>query len=130
VDWKIKPWVKLGVSYHYERGLAEGRNEPQFKDDVSYINHYISADLDFDLTERLALLTALHYEINIWTSNIVGDERNGAHENVYQGEAILTYRLTQSMRAFAGVQRSNRKESFETEGAKNTNVGIGLNFAF
>jgi len=130
VDWTIKPWVKLGLSYHYERGLAEGRNEPQFHDDVSYINNYLSADLDFDLTERLTLLTALHYELNIWTSNIVGDERYGAHENVYQGEAILVYRLTDSMRPFVGVQRSNRKQSFETEGAKNTNVGIGLNFVF
>jgi len=110
--------------------LAQGRNEPQVKDDVSYINHYISADLDMELTERLTLLTAFHYELNIWTSNITGDERNGAHENVYQGEVILTYRLTDSMRAFAGVQRSNRKESFETQGVKNTNVGIGLDFVF
>jgi hypothetical protein len=130
VDWKITRRIKLGLSYHYERGLADGRNEPQFKDDVSYINHYMSADLDFELMERLTLFTAFHYELNIWTSDIAGDERNGAHENVYQGEAILAYRVTDSMRAFAGVQRSNRKQSFETEGAKNTNVGIGLNFAF
>jgi hypothetical protein len=130
VEWKILPRVKVGISYHYERGLAEGRNQPQFEDDVSYVNHYASADLDIELTDRLTLMTAFHYERNNWTSGIVGDERRGAHENVYQGEVILVRRLTETTRAFVGVQRSNRKESFETEQVKNTNVGIGLNMVF
>jgi len=56
------------LSYHYERGLAEGRNQPQFEDDTSYINHYLSADVDVELTERLSLLTAFHFEHNIWTA--------------------------------------------------------------
>jgi hypothetical protein len=130
VEWKIAPRVKLGVSYHYERGLAEGRKQPQFEDDVSYVNHYGSADLDIELTERLTFLTAFHYERNNWTSGIVGDERRGAHENVYQGEVILVCRVTESARIFGGVQRSNRKESFDAESVRNTNVGIGLNMEF
>jgi hypothetical protein len=130
VEWKIAPRVKLGVSYHYERGLAEGRKQPQFEDDVSYVNHYGSADLDIELTERLTFLTAFHYERNNWTSGIVGDERRGAHENVYQGEVILVCRITESAKIFGGVQRSNRKESFDAESVKNTNVGIGLKMVF
>lgn len=130
VEWKILPRIKLGCSYHYERGLAEGRKQPQFEDDVSYVNHYGSADLDIELADRLTLLTAFHYERNNWTSGIVGDERRGAHENVYQGEVILVRRLTDTAQAFIGVQRSNRKESFETESVKNTNVGIGINMVF
>ena len=130
VDWKIAPGIKLGFSYHYERGLAEGRNQPQFEDDVSYVNHYVSLDLDAELMEKVTLLTAFHYERNNWTSGIAGDERNGAHENVYQGEVILVRRMTGSMRAFAGVQHSNRKQSFESSSATNTNVGIGLNMVF
>ena len=43
VEWRVAPKVKLGLSYHYERGLAEGRTQPQFEDDMSYINHYLSA---------------------------------------------------------------------------------------
>ena len=58
VDWKVLPWMKLGIRYHYERGLAEGRHQPQFQDDVSYVNHYLSADLDIELMNRLTLLTA------------------------------------------------------------------------
>ncbi len=130
VEWKIVPRVKLGISYHYERGLAEGRNQPQFEDDVSYVNHFISADLDIELLERLTLMTAFHYERNNWTSGIVGDERQGAHENVYQSEVLLVRRITESARVFVGVQRSSRKESFGAESVKNTNVGIGLNMVF
>jgi len=130
VEWKIASRVKLGVSYHYERGLAEGRKQPQFEDDVSYVNHYGSADLDIELTERLTFLTAFHYERNNWTSGIPGDERRGTHENVYQGEVILVCRVTESARIFGGVQRSNRKESFDAESVRNTNVGIGLNMVF
>jgi len=130
VDWRVAPKVKLGLSYHYERGLAEGRNQPQFEDDTSYINHYLSADADVELTERLSLLTAFHFEHNIWTSGLAGDERNGAYENIYQGEVILAYRLTDSIQGFGGVQRSSRKESFESSSIKNTNVGIGLSARF
>jgi hypothetical protein len=130
LEWRVIRIVKLGLSYHYERGLAEGRNQPQFEDDTSYINHYLSADADVELTERLSLLTAFHYEYNIWTSGLAGDERNGAHENVYQGEVILAYRLTDSVQGFGGVQRSSRKESFESSSIKNTNVGIGLSARF
>ena len=130
VDWRVAPTIKLGLSYHYERGLAEGRNQPQFEDDTSYINHYLSSDADVELTERLSLLTAFHFEHNIWTSGLAGDERNGAYENVYQGELVLAYRLTDSIQGFGGVQRSNRKESFESSAIKNTNVGIGLSARF
>ena len=130
LEWKIAPRVKLGISYHYERGLAEGRNQPQFEDDVSYVNHFVSADLDIELLERLTLMTAFHYERNNWTSGIVGDERQGAHENIYQSEVMLVRPVTEAARVFGGVQWSSRKESFNAESVKNTNVGIGLNMVF
>jgi len=130
VDWRVAKKVKLGFSYHYERGLAEGRNQPQFEDDTSYINHYLSADVDVELTERLSLLTAFHFEHNIWTSGLAGDERNGAYENIYQGEMFLTYRMTESIQGFGGVQRSSRKQNFESNSIDNTNVGIGLSAQF
>jgi hypothetical protein len=130
VDWSVAPKIKLGLSYHYERGLAEGRNQPQFEDDTSYINHYLSADVDIELTERLSLFTAVHFEHNIWTSGLAGDERNGAYENIYEGDLTLAYRLTDSIQGFGLIQRSSRKESFESNSIKNTNVGIGLSAQF
>jgi hypothetical protein len=97
---------------------------------MSYLNHYLSADVDVELTERWLLLTAFHIERNIWTSGLAGDERNGAHENIYQGEVTLAYHRTDSIQGFGLVQRSSRKESFESSSIKNTNVGIGLSARF
>ena len=82
------------------------------------------------LTERWLPLTAFHYEHDIWTSGLAGDEQNGAHENIYQGEVTLAYHRTDSIQGFGLVQRSSRKESFESSSIKNTNVGIGLSARF
>jgi len=130
LEWSLSERVKLGFSYHYERGLAEGRSQPQLRDDVSYVNHYFSADLDFEVMRGLVLSGAVHYERNNWTSGIVGDERNGAHEDIIQGEILLIRQFTDSLRGFVGFQRSNRKQSFELESVQNTNVGIGVAAVF
>jgi len=130
LDWRMSRRVKLGFGYHYERGLADGRNQPQFEDDVSYINHYLTADADIELMERLSLVMAAHYELNMWTSNLAGDERNGAHEKIVQGEMMLVQRITERVQTFVGFQRSNRKQSFETDSVKNTNIGLGILASF
>jgi len=130
MEWQLSPRVKLGLGYHYERGLANGRNQPEFEDDVSYINHYMTADLDIELMERLSLLMAVHYERNIWTSGIAGDERNGAHEDIVQGELILVRQVAERIQVFGGFQRSSRKQSFESDIVKNTNVGGGISATF
>jgi len=103
VGWRIAHTIMLGLSYHYERGLAKGRSQPQFADDTSYVNHYLTADVDVELTKRLSLLTAVHYELNNWTSGLAGDERNGAHEDIYQGDVRLAYHLTDSLQGFGGL---------------------------
>jgi hypothetical protein len=130
LDWRFSPRAKLGLGYHYERGLADGRNQPQFEDDVSYVNHYFTAELDIELMERLTLSMGAHYERNNWTSGITGDERNGAHEDVIQGELILVHQLTQQVQVFGGFQRASRKQSFESDITKNTNVGFGISARF
>ena len=130
VDWRLSPRVMLGLGYHYERGLADGRNEPQLEDDVSYVNHYVTAELDIELMDRWSLLMAAHYERNNWTSGIPGDERNGGHENIAQGEMILVRQVSDHIRMFGGFQRSSRKESFETGAVKNTNIGLGVSGSF
>ena len=86
--------------------------------------------MEVKLTEQWLLLTAFHYEHDIWTSGLAGDERNGAHENIYEGDLTLAYRLTESIQGFGLIQRSSRKESFESNSIKNTNVGIGLSAKF
>jgi hypothetical protein len=58
MDWRVAPKVKLGFSYHYERGLAEGRKQPQFEDDTSYVNHYLSAADLFSILISLTQIAA------------------------------------------------------------------------
>jgi hypothetical protein len=130
LDWRLPHRAMLGLGYHFERGLADGRNRPEFQDDVSYINHYFTAELDIELMEQLSLLMAAHYERNNWTSSIAGDERNGEHEDVIQGEVLLTYQVTHRLQIFGGFQRSSRKQSFEQAVVKNTNVAMGIGAMF
>lgn len=130
LEWRLVPRVKLGLGFHYERGLADGREQPQVRDDVSYINYYGTGDLEIEVTESLSLELSFHYERNDWTSNIVGDPRQGAQETIVQGDVVLFYRLTNTITAFTGFQRSHRQESFEPEGVENTNVGVGISATF
>ena len=71
------------------------------------------ADLDLEVVRGMVLSGAVHYERNNWTSGIVGDERENAHEDIVQGEILLIRQFTDSLRGFVGFQRSNRKQSFE-----------------
>lgn len=130
VVWRVVDRVKLFLGYHYERGLADGRNQVQYKDDISYINNYVSLGLEAELMERLAMELGLHYERNNWTSSIVGDERNGGHETVVQGEMMFLYRLTEQTQLTCGFQRSQRRQSFEHEVVHNMNVSVGALYRF
>jgi diadenosine tetraphosphatase ApaH/serine/threonine PP2A family protein phosphatase len=80
--------------------------------------------------ERLELELGVHYERNNWTSSIVGDERNGGHETVVQGEMAFLYRLTEQAGLRLGFQRSQRRQSFEHEIVHNTNVSVGGIYRF
>lgn len=129
-DWKFMPTVLLGLAYHYERGIAAGRNLPQFSDDVSYANDFASADLEIEINEDLTLTLAFDYERNHWLSMLFGDIRNGAFEHVYFGQALLQYKVDENISAHCELQHGSRKQSFETSAVVNTNVGLGLTMGF
>jgi hypothetical protein len=128
--WHMTEHITLVLGYHYERGLADGRNQPALQDDVSYINHYGALGLEAEVTERLGIELGFHYERNNWTSGIEGDERKGGHETVVLGEINARYRLSHQWAALIGFQRSQRKQSFEEGLVHNTNVTIGASYQF
>jgi hypothetical protein len=130
IIWNVTEGVVLLLGYHYERGLADGRHQPQLADDVSYINHYASLGLEVELTKRLALELGAHFERNIWTTGIPDDERYGGHEDVRQGEFTLRYVVTPRLGMSFAFQRSERKQSFEPEVVHNTNVSVGASYLF
>lgn len=123
-EWKPLDRIELVLGYHYERGLANGRNQPELKDDISYINHFVTMELDIELMENFTLETGVHYERNIWTTDIVGDPRNGQHEDIVQGDIALVYQLTPAVDVTAGFQGAHRKESFE-DGLRVLNGWVG-----
>ncbi len=130
VDWELRPGIALTVGYHFERGLADGRHQPQFRDDVSYINHYASTELEVDVYENTILGLALHYERNNSTSDLAGDERNGGTEDVWQGDIEVKHQLSTAVQITVGYQRSQRKASFEPSTIIDSNVWIGGAYQF
>lgn len=130
VVWHMTDRLAFTLGYHYERGLADGRHQPQFHDDTSYINHYVALGLEAEITERLGLELGFHYERNNWTSGIEGDERKDGHETVVLGEINARYRLSSRWAVLLGFQRSQRKQSFEEGLVHNTNVTVGASYLF
>ncbi len=131
VDFEPAERVELALGFHYERGLADGRNgeERLLRDDVSYNNYFATAELELELTERIALEMALHYERNDWTTDIPGDERKGEHEDQFQGDILAVYSLSECLALTAGFQGAYRKESFE-DALHNLNTWLGVRVTF
>ncbi len=121
----------LNVGFHYERGLADGRNgrQRELRDDTSYHNYFVTTELEVELVPRLGLEMALHYERNDWTTNISGDERNGEFENQFQGDIGLVYELNEIVDLEIGFQGVWRKESFE-QSLRNLNAWLGFSASF
>lgn len=122
--------MTLGLAYHYEKGLAAGRHLPQFSDDVSYVNQFSAADLDIEVNEDWSLSFAFDYERNHWLSRLSGDDRNGAYEQVYFGQALVRYRIQDNLSVHCGLQHGSRKMNVETTAVVNTNVGLGIKAEF
>lgn len=130
VEWAAARWLDVTAGYHYERGLADGRTQPQSKDDVSYINHYLALGLMFKPAPQYAVFLGGDYEHNIFTSTLAGDERQGQKEDIYQWE--LEFRRTLNERATftAGFQRSVRVSNIPARSVPDNNAWLGLECAF
>ncbi len=62
------------LSYLYERGLADGHEQPQFADDVSYYLHMVSGGAEFRFTRAWDLgLTYVHRR-KTFTSGLAGGQ--------------------------------------------------------
>ena len=75
----------LVFGYHYERGLADGRNQPQFRDDVSYINHYATIGLEAEVTDQL--LVEAGYILSVTTGPAGLKEMNATADTKPSGRA-------------------------------------------
>ncbi|MCA9466007.1 MAG: hypothetical protein KC643_11275, partial [Nitrospira sp.] len=58
------------------------------------------------------------------------DERNGAHEDVIQGDLEIRQQLRQGVTLIIGFQHSERKASFDNKSIFNTNLWMGGHYTF
>jgi hypothetical protein len=130
LEWAITPDVELLLGYHYERGSSEHDKVISFPDDVSYINHYASAELKIRLLDKLTGVFIFDYETNAFTSRRLNDEHLGASENIHQGEIELLYELDESATVKLGWQHGSRKLTTEQASIKNNNVWLGFEYSF
>ena len=130
LKWNITPSLEWFLGYHFERGLAKGRNSETLKDDVSYVNHYMSSELEWRPGLPTSIGLAFHYERNLFTSDVPEDERNGAHEDVIQGDLEIRQQLRQGITLIIGFQHSERKASFDNKPIFNTNLWMGGHYTF
>jgi hypothetical protein len=107
LEWVINSDTELLVGYHYERGTSAHQRAAHFPDDVSYINHYASAEFKIRLLDKLTGTFIFDYETNAFTSRRINDEHLGATENVYQGEIEFLYGLDESATVKLGWQHGS-----------------------
>jgi hypothetical protein len=130
LEWAIHPGVELLLGYHYERGIADHQKTINVDDDISYINHYASAELKLQVLERLSAIFIVDYEKNAYTSQYVNDEHRGVSENLFQGEIELLYELNKSATIKLGWQHGSRKLTSEAHSVNNNNIWLGIDYAF
>lgn len=130
LEWQIHPGMELLLGYHYEQGTAAHQRAAHFPDDVSYINHYASAEFKIRLLDKLTGVFIFDYETIAFTSRGIDDEHRGASENVYQGEIELLYELDESATVKLGWQHGSRKLTTEQQTVRNNNLWLGLEYVF
>lgn len=130
LEWDISENVELLVGYHYEQGYAKPNRAIGSADDVSYINHYASAELKVLLMEKLSANFIFDFEKNDFTSANQRDDHYRAFETVYQGEIELLYEFTDAMTFKLGWQHGQRKLNTELQTVRNTNAWLGIEYVF
>ena len=130
IQYAVTDWALVTVDYLYERGLADGREEPQFKDDVSYRQHFISGGTLFQLTNPLSLELIYVYRHKQFTTTIPGDPLLGNTDHLHQRTAELHYDFSSLARVTLGFQRTQRSSSASSRDFLTTNMSVGLRYFF
>lgn len=130
VYYQMMPRLTFTLSYLYERGLADGRNQPQFNDDTSYRNNFASLGTAIRVTDPLTLVLTYTYQINNFTSAFAADTNRGREDDTQQGIAEFRYALTDRALLMLGVQRTQRDSNRASAEFQDTNTWIGAQYRF
>lgn len=130
VGYLASPWAKLTLAYLYERGLADGRGNLQLKDDVSYIQQFISFKTEFRLADPLSLDLDYVFRLTDFTSTIIGDSHRHRQDVTNQGKAELRYAATKTLALSLSVQQTQRTSTTSASGFNDTITSVGAQYTF
>jgi hypothetical protein len=130
VAYAVTPWATVTLAYLYERGVADGRDEAQLKDDVSYRQHFVSLGTTLRLGRPLSLDLTYAFRRKEFTSEIAGDANRGVTDTTHQGTVEFRYALSEAASMVIGFQRSQRFSNAAARDFFNTNTSIGLQYRF
>jgi hypothetical protein len=122
--------MAVSLGYIYERGLADGRGNTQFNDDVSYRLQAVSVGTDLTLIEPLSLHLAYIYRRKDFTSELFGDTHLNRHDDIHQGMAELRYRLTAGTNLLASFQQTQGVSTVATRDFHDTIYSLGGSYRF
>ncbi|MGZ8422851.1 MAG: hypothetical protein ACXW34_08200 [Nitrospira sp.] len=130
VDYRATDWMMVTLSYLYERGLADGRQETQFMDDVSYYLHMLSVGTELHLHSRFDLeLTYIHRR-KTFTSGLAGDTHLNRFDSTHQGIAELRYRVSSAATMTVAYQYGKRTSTTVLRDFNDSIVSIGAEYRF
>ena len=130
VHYSATNWMTVTLSYLYERGLADGRQETQFMDDVSYYLHMLSAGTEFRLSSQLDLdLTYIHQR-KTFTSGIAGDTHVDRLDTTHQGIAELRWQMSAAAMATLSFQYDKRTSTNVLRDFNDSIVSVGGQYRF
>jgi hypothetical protein len=130
VSYAMSRRVGWTFSYLYERGLADGRGDTRFNDDVSYRQHFISAGPEIRLTDSVSLTLLYAYRRKIFTSDLIGDTHFNRFDNTHQGTSEMQYTLSPAASVTIGFQRSQRDSTNQTREFHADLYSIGMQYGF
>ena len=130
LEWVVNSWFGLTTAYLYEQGFADGRQEVQFQDDVSYRQHFTSVGATAWVSPALSVTLGYGYRRKIFTSEIVGDSNRGVADTTHQGSVELRYEVSQTAAITLGVQRIQRASNVNARDFFNTNTSLGVQYRF
>jgi hypothetical protein len=130
LDYAVGPNLGLSLGYQYERGLADGRGDTRFNDDVSYRQHFVSAGGDLRLAPTLSLNLQYAFRRKDFTTELAGDTHLGRRDTTHQGTAELRYALGDATGVTLGYQRTQRTSNVATKEFNDTNVSLGIQRRF
>lgn len=130
VEWFVGSRVTMTLAYLFEQGLADGREQVQFKDDVSYRQHFASIGASIKIADPWVVALVYAYRRKEFTSDIAGDSNRGVVDTTHQGSAELQYQVSSAAMLTLGVQRSQRASNVASREFFNTNTSLGIQYRF